>query len=93
MLIEMRITNADVLIRDNIDEDQLIDVIASNKVYMPVLIVLNKTDLVSQKKLSQVKSGIKPDLCISAEKNMAFQRFKQYVHLCRMFQARPPLKF
>ncbi len=67
ILKEFKVTNADVLIRDKINEDQLIDVLEDNKVYVPAIIILNKIDLLNDKKLAQIKKKIKPDLCISAQ--------------------------
>lgn len=66
ILKEFRINNADVLIRTQITDDQLIDVIENNCVYMPSLIVLNKIDIVSEKKLEEVKKKVKPNISISA---------------------------
>lgn len=44
VLSEFRVHNADVLIRQNIDEEQLIDAMMENRVYVPSLVVLNKID-------------------------------------------------
>ena len=44
VLGEFKIHNADVLIRENINEEQLIDSIVKNRVYVPSLVVLNKID-------------------------------------------------
>jgi small GTP-binding protein len=45
ILQEFKILNADVLIREDITADQLIDCIMKNRIYAPALIVLNKIDL------------------------------------------------
>lgn len=39
------IINADITVREDITEDQLIDTFAPNRVYVPALIVINKCDL------------------------------------------------
>ncbi|MBN2330340.1 MAG: GTP-binding protein [Candidatus Aenigmarchaeota archaeon] len=44
VLQEFKVHNADVLIREDVSVDQLIDAIASNRVYVPSIVVLNKTD-------------------------------------------------
>ncbi len=41
---EFKIHNADVMIRENIDEEQLIDSMMNNRVYVPSIAVLNKID-------------------------------------------------
>jgi ribosome-interacting GTPase 1 len=69
MLKTFRINNADIVIRDNINDDQLIDIIEANKLYIPSIVILNKIDMVSKEKLEQLKKKIKPDLCISAKDN------------------------
>jgi len=59
ILQEFKISNAEVLIRTPIDSDQLIDVIESNKVYMPYLVVMNKIDLVDDRNsLRKIKSDV-----------------------------------
>jgi ribosome-interacting GTPase 1 len=44
VLGEFKLHNADVLIRQNINEEQLIDALMKNRAYVPSLIVLNKID-------------------------------------------------
>ena len=51
--------NADIVVRDNITEDQLIDVFAANRIYVPVVVVINKIDLVSEKELQRKIHNIK----------------------------------
>jgi len=79
VLKEFRIHNADVVIRENISIDQLIDVIEANKVYIPSLLLLNKIDMVSEKKLEQVQRSVKPDLMISAEKKTGMDEFQEMI--------------
>ncbi|HGJ65164.1 TPA: GTP-binding protein, partial [bacterium] len=45
---EFKIINADVVIRSNIDVDELIDVIEGNKKYIPALTIINKIDLATE---------------------------------------------
>jgi len=47
------VTNADILIRDDITEDQLIDVFIHNRVYVPAIVVINKIDIISKKELNK----------------------------------------
>ena len=43
--------NGTVVVRDDITEEQLIDVLASNRVYVPSFVIVNKIDLVSEEYL------------------------------------------
>merc|ERR1712147_545235 len=51
ILGEFRICNADVVLREDATEDDLIDVIEGNRVYIPVIYVLNKIDQISIQEL------------------------------------------
>jgi ribosome-interacting GTPase 1 len=93
ILKEFRITNAEILIREPITDDQLIDVIEGNRVYMPSLIVLNKVDLAPVQKLEEVKIKVKPDLCISALNKQGIEELKKLIfdklELIRIYMKQP----
>ena len=78
ILKEFRISNADVLVRDKINEDQLIDVIGGNNVYIPSLTVVSKIDLADNAAIEKIKK-INPDILISAEKNIGIEALKQKI--------------
>ncbi|RLE37935.1 GTP-binding protein [Candidatus Woesearchaeota archaeon] len=80
ILKEFKIVNAEIVIRSVIGIDQLIDVIEKNKVYMPAIIVLNKIDTVGPNKLQNVIKAVKPDICISAEKNIGINELKEMIY-------------
>ncbi|MFC2162964.1 OBG GTPase family GTP-binding protein [Candidatus Altiarchaeota archaeon] len=48
VLNEYGMHNADVIIREDVTVDKFIDAIAGNRVYVPSLILLNKTDLMEE---------------------------------------------
>ena len=79
ILKEFKILNADVVIRSDIDADQLIDVVEGNKKYVPAITVLNKIDLVSKEQLEQIKQKLKPDICISAELKINMEELKRLI--------------
>lgn len=79
VLKEFRIHNADVVIRDDITIDQLIDVVEANKIYIPSLVVLNKIDMVPEKKLEELKKNLKPDICVSAEMKINIGELKEAI--------------
>jgi len=80
ILKEFRISNADIVIRENITHDQLIDVIEGNRVYIPSVTILNKIDLVNKKTLQKIKKQIKPDLAISADKKILIDKLKDIIY-------------
>jgi small GTP-binding protein len=70
---EMKINNANILIRTDIGADQFIDVIEGNKKYTKSLTVITKIDLIDGKKLNELKQKIKPDIVVSAEKEIGIE--------------------
>jgi ribosome-interacting GTPase 1 len=87
VLGEFKVHNADVLIRENIDEEQLIDAMMKNRVYVPSLVVLNKTDII--KDFSRVTKDI---IKISAEKGENLDDLREAIwrklHLIRLYMKR-----
>jgi len=77
ILKEFRIHNADVTIRGKANVDDLIDVIEGNRKYISGLVVLNKVDVISEKKLGKVKSKI--DIGISAEKDVNVKELRKLI--------------
>ena len=73
ILKEFGILNATAVVRENIDEDQLIDVILDNRIYIPSLVVLNKIDLIDKHKPVRIKY----DIGISAEKDVDLDKLKK----------------
>ena len=47
MATEMRMMNVNILLRDDIDEDEFIDVVEQGKRYVPGITVVNKIDLIT----------------------------------------------
>jgi len=79
ILGEFKMHNAEVLIREKVNEDQLIDIIEDNKIYMPAVTIVTKSDLVSQEKAREVAKKVKADLVISAEKNQGIDEVKDLI--------------
>jgi small GTP-binding protein len=65
--------NADITIREDINEDQLIDYFSENRIYVPAIVALNKKDLISPEDLKKMYEKIKEKWgkveSISAETN------------------------
>ncbi len=68
---EYGIHSGDIVIRSDIDVDQLIDVLEGNRIYLPAITVMNKIDLVNEKELR--KKFQFPFIAIAAEKGKNLQ--------------------
>src|SRR5207244_13567961 len=80
--------------RDDITDDQLIDVLTGNRVYARSLVVLNKVDLVNEQYLAAAKKQIGGDFVpISAEKGLNMdllaERIWGTLNSIRMYLTRP----
>ena len=76
---EFKITNANIIIREDIDVDQLIDCIEDNKIYVPKLVVLNKIDMMGKNDLKKIQAIVKPDISISAERSVHIDELKEFI--------------
>ena len=71
--------NADVLFRDDVTIDQFIDVLDRNKTYVPMLILLNKVDLVDENYLEELNKYIPEFIPISADKKTNIDELKDLI--------------
>lgn len=73
--------NADIVIREDITEDRLIDSIAKNRVYIPGIVVLNKIDLMTDKDLEAIKKTLEvfPLFAISAKKGVGLDELRKSI--------------
>ncbi len=78
------INNARVLIREDIDSEQLIDYVSGNKFYVESLTVMNKIDLVNQGFLNELQEKVKSKIIpisADADVNIAALRDAIYEYL------------
>jgi small GTP-binding protein len=77
------VTNAEITIRENITEDQLIDVFVQNRIYVPAFVIINKADLISNseldKKIKEIKQKGWDVLSISARKKHGLNKLKDKI--------------
>ena len=74
--------NGTVVVRQDITEDQLIDVLAGNRVFLRAFVVVNKIDLVSSDYVMQLQAKL-PGwklVPISAEKGVGLTRLKDEIY-------------
>ncbi|HEX7627331.1 MAG TPA: GTP-binding protein [Candidatus Methanoperedens sp.] len=76
ILGEYRIHNANILIRENITIDQLIDAVLDNRKYLPGIVVINKIDLADEYALRTCKEKFPDALLISADKKVHIEDLK-----------------
>ncbi len=77
ILAEYRLHNANVLIREPVTIDQLIDVVLGNRKYIPALVVINKIDLADEYVLRKCKERFPDGLLVSADKKMQIEELKE----------------
>ena len=76
-----KINHGNVIVREDITDDQLIDVIAGNRRYTPSITVLNKIDLVNSRYVAEVKARIGGDIIpISADQDINLNELKDAIY-------------
>lgn len=80
ILKEFRLENSSIVVREDITDDQLIDVIEGNKKYVPAITVLNKIDMIGHEELERIKEIASPDICLSAEKRIGTDALKGAIY-------------
>jgi hypothetical protein len=76
-----KINQGNVVIREDITDDQLIDVATGNRRYIPSVTVLNKIDLVSPKYIAEAKKRMGEDFVpISADRNVNLDKLKGAIY-------------
>ena len=76
-----KINHGSIIIREDINDDQLIDLIVGNRRYIPSVAVLNKIDLVSPKYVAEAKKRIGEKLVpISADQNLNMDELKRAIY-------------
>jgi uncharacterized protein len=75
------IRSARVVVREDLDSEQLIDFISGNKTYAESITVINKIDLVDDKFLSELKSKLKTDfIAVSADSGVNIDALKEKIY-------------
>jgi small GTP-binding protein len=80
VLAEYKIHNAEVLIRERITLDDLIDVVIGNRKYIRALTVINKIDLVSSERLQILMERFQDAVTISAAVGINIEALRERVY-------------
>jgi hypothetical protein len=79
ILKEYRITNAEVVIRENIDIDGFVDVLAKNICYVAAIVAFNKIDLLNRAEIENIKKNIPGAILISADANLNLEELREKI--------------
>ncbi|MFB6137702.1 MAG: OBG GTPase family GTP-binding protein [Halobacteriaceae archaeon] len=100
VLRERGVVNADVVVREDIDVDRLVDGVMENRVYLPSLVAVNKADLVDESYVDTVTAdlrerGLDPEevVFVSAEEERGLDAFCERIWdelgLIRVYMDKP----
>ena len=79
ILNEYGVHSADVLIREDVTIDRFIDSLDNSIVYVPLLLVVNKIDLVNPSYLNDLQQNMQNALYIAADKGMMMDELKEEI--------------
>jgi small GTP-binding protein len=92
ILHEYKIHNADVLFRDDYSQDEFIDVISGNRIYMPCLYVYNKIDQISLEEVDRL-AHLPHSVVISCEMKLNMDYLLdsvwEHLNLIRVYTKKP----
>jgi small GTP-binding protein len=57
---EFGLHNGSIVLREDATAEQLIDVLAGNRVYLPAILAVNKSDLMTRAEMDQIRLRLKP---------------------------------
>ncbi|HZY71385.1 MAG TPA: GTPase [Thermoplasmata archaeon] len=57
---EFELHNGSIIIREDATSDQLIDALAGNRVYLPAILAVNKSDLLSNAEMERLRIALRP---------------------------------
>ena len=78
MAAELGIKNAEITIKEKLTIDRLIDALSPNRVYIPAIFVVNKTDLAPKEHRYPPIHG-RGTLFISARQNIGLEKLRQEI--------------
>jgi len=77
------VISAEIIVREDITEDQLIDVFMTDRVYMPAFVVINKVDLISENELRKRINHIRRNgwkvISISATDGKNLDKLREWI--------------
>ena len=84
IVAQFRINSADIIVRDDISPDDLVDHLAGNRVYIPAVAIINKVDLVGEDEYRKLKKWLEgegfPSVPMVANKKMGVEAAKDVIY-------------
>ena len=81
---QFRINNADIIVRDDISVDDLVDHLSGNRVYIPAVAIVNKVDLVGEEEYQRLERWLKkegfPAIPMVANKKLGVPQAKDFIY-------------
>ncbi|MBL7159036.1 50S ribosome-binding GTPase [Candidatus Microgenomates bacterium] len=74
---EFGFRNAEIIIKEDLTSDQLIDAFSSSRVYLPAIFAVSRVDLV--KDLSNLKNKLSNHIFVSVKENLGLEELKQII--------------
>lgn len=79
ILREYKMSNADVVIRQDVAMDEFLDAVAGNRIYIPSITVLNKVDLIKKEQLNKMLKDFPGCIPVSAENDLNLDRLRDAI--------------
>jgi small GTP-binding protein len=79
MLQEYGVHNSDVVVRQDLSVDQLVDVLSENRKYVPAITIINKADAMSAREIDALRQEAPDALLISADKGTNLEQLREEI--------------
>jgi small GTP-binding protein len=80
---QFKVNNANVVVRDDLTADDLVDHMAGNRVYIPAVALVNKVDLAGEEKYKEIEKWLAsqgfPAIPLAAAKGWGIDRAKDFI--------------
>jgi len=80
---QFKVNNANVVVRDDITADDLVDHMAGNRVYIPAVCLVNKVDLAGPEKYKEIEAWLSgqgfPAIPLAAAKGWGVEKAKDFI--------------
>jgi small GTP-binding protein len=90
---QFKVNNANVVVRDDVTADDLVDHLAGNRVYIPAVALVNKVDLVTPERYKEIEAWLRqegfPAIALAAAKGYGIEKAKDFIfdnlHFIRVY--------